>query len=78
MDTRLMMLIINQLVNHLVQMVNHLDIKQTVGKTPKRPAQPDPDAQENPQAQRPMPASHVKPLFYSNILVIFEDFFIYH
>ena len=59
-------------------MVNHLDIKQTVGKTPKRPAQPDPDAQENPQAQQPMPASHVKPLFYSNILVIFEDFLIYH
>ena len=59
-------------------MVNHLDIKQTVGKTPKRPAQPDPDAQENQQAQRPMPASHVKPLFYSNILVIFEDFLIYH
>ena len=66
-----MILIMNQLVNHL-------DIKQTVGKTPKRPAQPDPDAQENQQAQRPMPASHVKPLFYSNILVIFEDFLIYH
>ena len=52
--------------------------KTNCRKNTKKTSTTRSSTQENPQAQRPMPASHVKPLFYSNILVIFEDFLIYH
>ena len=62
----------------MFQMLNLLDIKKIVWKTPERLLWPGNERNPNRPPQPTVPTLMLKSLLHSNILLIFEFFLIHH